>query len=112
MSKIPIKVSIKNKEENKTIEVQSIFHDDTIKNKEEKDITVLFDYDKKRLIRETPSFKMIYRFNENEGIIYLKEQNLSLDVKIKVENLYIEKPNVKINYKIDNDIFTYEIEAI
>ena len=76
MSKVNIRITIINAEENIQEEVQGILQDNTLKYKEYDGTTVIYDYLKKSLLRENDELKMTYYFEKNKkttGTIFIKD---------------------------------------
>jgi len=115
MSKKRIKVSIKTKEKEKAIETNAILEDEKIKYKENKETTVIWDYQKKTLYRETKELRLRYPLIENEiteGFIKLKEYPQEWKIKVKTKRLERKNNNIKIELEVNEDTISYCIEEI
>ncbi len=71
---------------------------------------VLLDLNTKVLLRDNKDIYLEYRFLNNDGDIYVKDLNKNIhlnltDVKLEERNTYI-----KIQYKIDNKEYMYDID--
>lgn len=111
MSKIKIKVQIKNSNTNNEYETDAILQDEIIKYKEEDNTKVVFNYKENKLTRENNELKMIYSFNDNKGVITVKE--LEREIKVEIDTKKIERKdnNIKIIFEIEDE-FIYRIEEI
>ena len=115
MSKIRVKVSIKNDKIKDTYELNAILDNNRIKYKEDNGTTTIIDLDNKELIRENNELRMNYIFKINElteGYILIKEYNKKIIVNIKTNKLEIDNNNIYIEYEIENNIFIYKLEEI
>ena len=113
MPKIDIEVTIKNSEITDSYKVKAIINDSVIKYKEPDDTTVLFDYKENILTRENDQMKMIYNFNSKEdSIILVKDYNRHINLVIETIKLKKKDNNLEIEFKIDNEKFTYRIEEL
>ncbi len=109
MPKIRMKVGITNQNEKQTIQVSAIFQDDILKYKEN-DTRVILDYTKHILIRENDNYKMIFHFNDNQGTIITKENNISIDIPIKTNKIERKEKDIIIEYIIEEEKFLYQVE--
>lgn len=115
MSKVRIKVEIKNSEENNLREVDAIISDSKLKYKEEENTTVVFSYLDKTLVRENNELRMDYTFDLNKetiGRIYIKELNKKLEIKIKTTKLKIENNDIEVSFIVEDNKFNYKVEVI
>lgn len=115
MSKIRIKVIIKNNDTTNEYETDAILKDNEIKYLEENKTKVTYNYDKNHLTRINEDLRMDYIFdnkNNTTGTIKVHELNKELPLTIKTINLEKENNNIKIDYSIENDQFLYQIEEI
>ena len=94
MPKRVIQATIENEEEKVTTKTTAIYQDNIIKYKEKDNTMVIYNYNKKKLIREN------------------KELNKTINISIKTKKIEEEKINSYIEFEIDKDVFKYEIEAI
>lgn len=113
MSKINIKVSIKNNEKEEQYETIAIIQDNILKYQEKDNTIVIFNYDENTLTRENNELLLKYRYSDiSEGTIYIKELDREIKVNIKTIKLERKENDIKINFMIENNIFLYEIEEI
>ena len=106
-----ISVKIKNDEQILKNEYQAIFLEDKeIKYLEDKNTKVSFNMDSFILKRENNDLKMEYFFKEKKGTIYLKEYKKYLDIRIEVIKIEKEENKILIEYKIENNDFSYLIK--
>ena len=113
MPKIDIEVTITNSNTNDNYQVTAIISDDKIKYNEPDNTKVVFDYQKKELIRENDTMKMTYSFNnKSKSNILIKEYDRYIDIDIKTNKVIHEDNNLEIEYEFDNDKFLYRIEEI
>lgn len=115
MSKIKIKVSIINKENQIIKETNAIKTDDIIKYKETDNSLAIYNYNLNELYRENDELRMRYRFNENkktEGNIFVKSINRDISIQIKTKKIKKENDNIEIEFMVENDKFLYKIEVI
>lgn len=106
-----ISVKITNEEQILKNEYQAIFLEDKeIKYLEDKNTKVNFNIEKFILKRENNDLKMKYSFKEKKGTIYLKAYKKYLDVCIEVIKIKKEENRILIEYKIENNNFSYLIE--
>ena len=115
MPKKEIIVKLKNNYIDDSINTQAIISDNKIKYKEKDNTKVILDLNNKELIRENNELYMKYIFNEKketDGIIDIKELNRKILLKIKTKKYRINNNIINIEFEIENDIFTYEIEEI
>lgn len=115
MSKIRVKVTIKNPETNISNEINAIIQDNILKYKEDKDTTVVFSYKDNRLIRENNELRMDYIFkekNESKGEILVKELNKKIKIDIKTKKIVIKENNIKIIFDVEENEFIYKVEVI
>lgn len=115
MSKIRVKVTIKNPEANISNEINAILQDDILKYKENEDTTVVFSYKEKRLIRENNELRMDYIFkekNESIGEILVKELNKKIKIDIKAKKIMIKEENIEIIFDVEENEFIYKVEVI
>lgn len=111
MPKVNIKTTIINKELEDTNTYKAIINDNKIKY-QENDVTVVFDYNNKKLIRENNDYKIEFFFEDKLLKILIKELDNYLEKDIKVEKIHIKNNNIKIEYKIDEDKYLYSLEVI
>ena len=115
MSKIRIKVIIKNNESNYEYETDAIINDNELKYLEENKTKVTYNYDKNHLTRINEDLRLDYIFDNNKetkGLIKVHELNKELPLTIKTEKIEKNKNNIRIDYSIENDKFLYQIEEI
>lgn len=111
MSKISVKATIKqNNEIQEEIENKGILQNKKITylvNKQNSKTITILDIKKQIIKRITEEFDLIIDY-KNEKLItdYIECQ---LDLDIKIIGRIIEQNRVKIKYKIEEDIFEYEI---
>ena len=103
------KISLKTKEEilNYSKEINII---NNKINYMEDDTNVLFDMNKKLLIRENKDIYMEYDFSNKKGYFYIKELRCEASVIINIEKITIEDNLIEIVYNIDNNNYFYKIE--
>lgn len=111
LSKIKIKVQIKNSTTNNKYEVDAILQDEIVKYKEEDNTKVIFNYKENKLIRENSELKMIYDFNNNTGVITVKELERDLKVDINTKKIKKKENDIEIVFEIEEE-FKYRIEEI
>ena len=115
MSKINIKVSIKNKESDYSYETKGIILNNELKYYEENNTKVIFNYDNNHLIRINDELRMDFTFDEDKvtkGTIEVIDLNKKLEVDIKTNKIEKEDNNLLLEYSIDEDKFIYRIEVI
>lgn len=113
MSKIRVKVTIKNNEVNDTLETNAIMQDEIIKYQEQDDTKVIYDYSKKKLVRDNNQMKMTYYFdNESESSILVKEYDRYIKPIIKTDSIRRSINDIEIKYSIENEKFIYRIEEV
>ncbi len=115
MSKVNIRITIINDEENRQEEVRGILQDNTLKYKENDGTTVIYDYLKNSLSRENDELKMTYYFENNKkktGTIFIKDIEKKIEIDIETKKIIKNKNNIEIKYKIEDNIFKYRIEVI
>lgn len=115
MSKIKIKVTIKNKEVESSYETTGIIQDNELKYMEENNTKVTFNYTNNHLIRINEELRMDFIFDKNkttQGTITIKELDKDLKVSIKTNKIEKENNNVLIEYSMEEDKFLYRIEEI
>ncbi len=71
---------------------------------------VLYDKDKKILIRDNNEMYMEYDFNINKAIIYIKELKQELNLDFKTKNIIDNNNKIDIEYIINNEIYKYTID--
>ena len=111
MSKINIKTTIKqNGKIQEEIEAKGILQNNKITylvNKEEYKIITTVDIKKQIIKRITKEFDLIIDYKNGKIVTDYIECQLDLDIRIIEKQ--IEKNRIKIKYKIEEDIFEYEI---
>lgn len=105
-ARISLKTNDDNIEYNKAIE----FKNNKINYLEDATTNVLFDIDKKLLIRDTKDIYLEYDFLNKKGLIYIKELKSESSVDIEVEKIIIEDSLIEIIYNVDNNNYHYMIE--
>lgn len=105
-ARISLKTNDDNIEYNKAIE----FKNNKINYLEDDNTNVLFDIDKKLLIRDTKDIYLEYDFLNKKGLIYIKELKSESSVDIEVEKIIIEGSLIEIIYNVDNNNYHYMIE--
>ena len=115
MSKIKIRVTIINKEEDNCYETTGILKDNELKYVEDNNTKVTLNYNENRLIRKNESLRMDYLFDIEKptpGTITIDEFDGDLNVSINTNKLEKENNNILIEYTIEGDKFLYRIEEI
>lgn len=115
MSKIKIKVTLKNKDEENIQEQNAILEDNKIKYKEDKNTTVIWNEKENTLYRETNELRIRYPFQEKkttEGTVELKQPPLEIKVPIHTKKLERKNHNVTIEFKVEENEMLYCIEEI
>lgn len=113
MSKAKIKITIENSEINDTLEVSAIIQEEIIKYQEKDSTKVIYDYNRKKLVRENNQMKMTYYFdNKTESNILVKEYDRYIKPIIKTDSIRRSTNNIEIKYSIENEKFTYRIEEV
>lgn len=115
MPKCKIRVSILSEEEKNIEEVEAILDEENLKYKEEKGSIVVFNLKENKLVRDNKEFKMKYFFDEKQetdGIIEMKEMLKEIPIKIKTKKIERKDKDIKIDYYIEDNLFTYQIEAL
>ena len=105
-ARISLKTNDDNIEYNKAIE----FKNNKINYLEDDNTNVLFDIDKKLLIRDTKDIYLEYDFLNKKGLIYIKKLKSETSVGIEVEKIIIEDSLIEIIYNIDNNNYHYMME--
>ena len=85
------------------------------KYKEKDNTMVIYNYNKKKLIRENKELKIEYIFSEKnntEGKLFIKDINQSMAILIKTKKIMQDELNIYIEFNIDKKVFKYRIEAI
>lgn len=110
--KIKIQVTIQNKEQKINEEYKAIYieQDKIIKYLEKENTKVEFDIKELILKRENDDLKMLYDFKKKIGSIYIKELKKILDVEIKHIEIKQKENQIKIQYRIEQDLFIYSIQ--
>ena len=103
------KISLKTKEDNINYKKEIEIKNNKI-NYLEDDTNVLFDIDKRLLIRDNEDIYMEYDFLNKNGFFYIKELKCEAQVIIDVEKIIIEDNLIEIVYNIDNNNYFYKIE--
>ena len=108
MSKSKLKVRIDNTENILDYNIDA----DVINYKEIDNTEVYYDLSSNILIRDNEDIHMIYDFNNKKGTIRIKE--MDREIELIIDNVDIERNNkdVKVNYSIENNDFSYELEVI
>jgi hypothetical protein len=114
MSKIKILTHIKNPEGVIEKKVDAILQDNVLKYKEDDATTTVFSYEKKTLVRDNNELRMEYDFNEEKthGEIKIKDLNKKIIVEIETTKMKIDNYNIEIDFKIEENKFTYKVEVI
>ena len=115
MSKINIKVTIKNKESDISYETKGILLNNELKYYEENNTKVVFNYDNNHLIRTNDELRMDFTFDlkkKTKGKIEIEELDKELEVEIKTKRIERQDNNILLDYSIDEDKFIYRIEVI
>ena len=112
MPKIKIKAEIINNSDKQTIETDAILQNDILKYLENDNTKVVLNLEDKTLIRENDKIKMYYSFSNNKGLIEIKEFNKIVDLDIKVKEVKRNGNNIRVNYEIEKDEFTYQVGEI
>lgn len=77
---------------------------------EQNKTTVLFEQEKKVLIRENEEIYMELFFQEEKGNIYIKSLRNNIELAIKTKKIDITKNKIVIQYEMDKNDYLYEIE--
>ena len=115
MSKIKIKINIKNNKDNLKYNTTAILRDNKIEYIEDNNTITIYDIEKKQLIRNNNNIKMVYNFDKNkktEGLITLKDSNIIVTVNITTNKIEIKDHDIKIEYSIEDEVFLYQIKEI
>lgn len=104
------KISLKTKEDNIKYDKIIEFKNNKINYLEDDNTNVLFDIDKKLLIRDNETIYMEYDFLNKKGFFHIKEVMLETEVNIEIEKLIIEDNLIEIIYNIDDNNYRYMIE--
>lgn len=106
MSKIKIKLKLKNSNEDLTKEIIGLkrgnkihFLDDKVK------VTITFD-EIVTMRRNSSEYEIIINFKKDsklEGIYNLKKLNYNLPIDIKTNTMYIDSGQFKVDYEITSD---------
>ena len=115
MSKIKIKVTIKNNDEENIQEVNAILDENKIKYKEDKNTTVIWNEEENTLYRETNEIIIKYLFvkgKTTEGTVKLKEPPLEIKVPVHTKKLERKNHNIKVEFKVEENNMLYCIEEI
>ena len=115
MPKRVIQATIENEEEKVITKTTAIYQDNIIKYKEKDNTMVIYNYNKKKLIRENKELKIEYIFSEKnntEGKLFIKDINQSMAILIKTKKIMQDELNIYIEFNIDKKVFKYRIEAI
>ena len=109
--KVKIQVTIKNKEQQINEEYSAIYieNEKIIKYLEKDNTKVEFHYEKQTLRRENDELKMLYDFKNKKGNIYIKNLKSSLDIEIKNIKIKEKENEIRIQYEIEQDLFSYSI---
>jgi hypothetical protein len=111
MSKINIIYKIKNNDNIKSDKVRAIFLDGIITYNEENSI-VKYNYNKNILHRETNDLILNYDFNEEKANIFIKELHSEMNPILQVINIDRKDNNIKIKYKLEEEIIEYELKEL
>ena len=111
MSKINIIYKIKNNDNIKSDKVRAIFLDGIITYNED-DSLVKYNYNNNILYKENNDLILNYDFNEEKANIFIKELNLEMNPILQVINIDREDNNIKIKYKLEEEIIEYELKEI
>lgn len=115
MPKLKIKVTVINEEGKSNYETTAILCDNILKYKENKETTVLYNYEKNSLLRENSELRMDYVFDlkrKTEGILQIKELDHTVRVPIHTKKIERNNINIEINFEIEKKDFLYCIEEI
>ena len=115
LSKIRIKITIKNNETNYEYETDAILKDNILKYLENNNTKVLYNYDKNHLTRINEELRMEFKFDKNnktKGIVTVHDINKEIPLTIKTNNIERINNNIVIDYSIENDQFLYKIEEL
>ncbi len=112
MAKKLIKTRLKNSEETINLEVNAIINDNKIVYKD-KDVTntVIINNDNIDLIRKNDEYQLSMNFSKNKSQCEYKLLNIDriLNMDIETINIDIKDNYVFIKYKLNDEIFEYEI---
>ena len=111
MSKINIIYKIKNNDNIKSDKVRAIFLDGIITYNEDGSL-VKYNYNNNILYKENNDLILNYDFNEEKANIFIKELNLEMNPILQVINIDREDNNIKIKYKLEEEIIEYELKEI
>ena len=115
MSKIKIRVTLKNDKDNLVQETTGTYQNSCLKYEEDKnEMKVTFNYKENIIKRENNEFSMTIDFNNN--LLSTEFLNYKQDLIINTTKIEKNKKNVEIEYEIDNgnsiNKFLYRIEEI
>ncbi len=111
MSKINIIYKIKNNDNIKSDKVRAIFLDGIITYNEDNSI-VKYNYNSNILHKENSDLVLDYDFNEEKANIFIKELNSELKPILQVLNINKENNDIKIKFKLEEQIIEYEIKEL
>lgn len=114
MPRKKIKVTIKNKEENITYHTSGIIEENHLKYKENKDTTLIYDYEENKLTRENKKLRMDYFFDKKsktEGTIQVKELGRTITLPIITNKIVRKEEDIEIEYQIEDNIFLWKVEV-
>lgn len=111
MSKINIIYKINNNDNIKSDKVRAIFLDGIITYNED-DSIVKYNYNDDTLHRENNDLILDYDFNNEKAKIFIKELNKEINPVLKVLNIDKENNDMKIKFKLEEEIIEYEIKEL
>ena len=114
MSKIKIKVTIKNEQET-SFETMAIADDEKLKYKEDETTTVIWNKKENTLYRETKEIRIRYPFDKKkktDGTLQVKGSLLEIMLPIKTLKLERKNHNIDLKYQVDGNTIEYCVEEI
>ena len=115
VSKIKVKIQIKNNHGDNKFDTIAILQDEVIKYTEEDNTKVKYNYKNNELIRENNELLMKYSFNSDKitkGEILVKELDRNLDIEIKTKSIDRKDNDLKVEFSIEDEKFIYRIEEV
>ena len=116
MSKIKIKVTLKNSQAESVHELEGVIQDNAIKYFEKDNTKVIYNYKNHTLKRENNEIKMTIYFDKNLLRTTTKDLKETFDIEIKTTKIKNENHNLEIEYEIsdgnETDTICYRIEEI
>ena len=113
MSKVKIKSKIISNDQKIIENISGIIESGIISYQENNNTYVYLDINRDELIRENEEMNMKYAFNEKsitKSQIIVKSLNQQLELDIKTNLIEKSKNKYKVEYQIEEDKFTYELE--